>query len=114
MASLKEDGLVIAGIAVAVLGIAWYLKNKALEVAPRFNPANSDNYVNAAVTDVYQAITGSTGTIGTDVYDATHGGAVDATSPNNAIYKAANKTWQMVGVLDEDETIGTKIYDWWH
>jgi hypothetical protein len=70
---VKGD-LIAVGIAGGVLlGAAWYAKRKAGElaatVAPYLNPADSRNVVNQAATGLYQAVSGSTGTIGTDLYD---------------------------------------------
>ena len=39
---------------------------------------------------------------------------IKPTNPDNVFYDLANKNWRWAGVLDENETIGTKIYDWLH
>lgn len=53
------------------------------------NPTNSNNVFNQGATSAYQAVTGSTGSIGGDLYDSTHGGAMDGLfdldSKNNII-----------------------------
>ncbi len=134
MATLKEDALIVAGIGLGVVLVAWYLKTKvssAIGSAPRavaeavtdvwdasvnaskyVNPASQDNVFYRAQTGMYQWMTGSTGTIGGDFYDATHGGILsngtfNPTSPNNAIYSGITNA---LG----GESLGSKIYDWLH
>ena len=62
--------LIVGGI--AVLG-AWYLKGKAGEmvkdVGQAVNPVNHDNVFNRGAESLYQAVTGSEGTPGTDLAD---------------------------------------------
>lgn len=81
--SLKTDGLIVAGVALALIGAAWYAKNKiaqvgstlvdtAKAVVPYVNPADSSNIVNQGATSLYQSLTGSTGSIGGDLYDLLH------------------------------------------
>jgi len=106
-------GAAVAGLAVAYM---VYRSSKAVagvvaDAAEAINPLNNQNIINRGFTNIYQGVTGSEGTLGTDIYDGFHGGALDATSTNNAIYNAANSGWQAVGILDKDETIGTKAYD---
>lgn len=62
-------GLVIVGV--------WYLKNKATETvtdaANAVNPTNPDNVINAGFNSVYQSVTGSDGSLGTDLADYFNG-----------------------------------------
>jgi hypothetical protein len=112
MAIIKQEALVVVGVALAVLGLAWYAKRQVAGVLPYVNPADPNNIINQGAIGFYQGVTGSTGTIGGDFYDATHGGMLsngtfNPTSTNNAIYS---------GITDlfGGESLGTKIYDWWH
>lgn len=67
--------LIVAGVAVVGL---WYVKRKATEtikdVGQAVNPVNHDNVFNRGFNSVYQAVTGSTGTLGTDLADWLNGG----------------------------------------
>lgn len=62
---LKLEGLAL----VAVLVVGYVAVKK---FAPKFNPANPDNYVNQAATGLFQAVTGSTDTIGGAAYEVLH------------------------------------------
>lgn len=65
--------------AVAIAG-GLYLLYRAVngageviaDVGEALNPFNNDNVINTTFTDYYRMITGSTGTLGTDIYDLTH------------------------------------------
>jgi hypothetical protein len=46
-------------------------------VIDAINPMNNDNVINQGATSVYQAVTGSDVTIGSDLYGATHFGEYD-------------------------------------
>jgi hypothetical protein len=68
---------------------------------------------------VYQQLTGSTGTLGTDLYDATHTGVMsdvswwEALNPAAAAgHVAANEIKQATNW--DNWSLGTKIYDWTH
>lgn len=62
--------------AVVVVG-GWYLKKKAgetlQEVGQAVNPTNPDNVINQGFNSVYKSVTGSEGTLGTDLADFFHG-----------------------------------------
>ena len=62
--------------AVVVVG-GWYLKRQATETvkeaANAVNPTNPDNVINQGFNSVYQSVTGSRGTLGTDLADFFHG-----------------------------------------
>ena len=110
----------MAGAVVAGLALAYALYKGAGAVADvvgdaaqAVNPLNNDNVINRGFTSIYQGVTGSEGTLGTDVYDIVHSGVVDPTSDNNLIYRGYNKVLQTV-TGDDDATIGTKIYEWFH
>lgn len=63
--------------AVVLVGAAYYAATKAARVAEHvvkvdLNPFDSNNIVNRNVIPIYQQVTGSKGTIGTDIYDFFH------------------------------------------
>lgn len=70
-----ENKFVLIGVAVAGLGL-YFVAKKASGAAGKaldaINPMNNDNIINQGATSIYQAVTGSTGTIGGDIYDITH------------------------------------------
>jgi hypothetical protein len=115
--SIKGDVIAVGLAGAVLLAAAWYAKKKIAAVAPYLNPADERNVVNQAALGFYQSMTGSTGTIGGDFYDATHGGKLDGaltpTSENNIAARSVN--W--FGSLATDEanfSLGSKIYDWTH
>lgn len=63
--------------AVVVLG-AWYLKRQAgqalADAGQAVNPTNHDNVFNRGFNGLYQSVTGSGGTLGTDLADWINGG----------------------------------------
>lgn len=85
-----DNKYLIIGAAVAGLALAYMIKKKAQDAADKLgqlakdaadaaaraaqaiNPFNNDNVINQEVTREYQDITGSNGTIGTDLYDLNH------------------------------------------
>jgi hypothetical protein len=99
--------------AVAALLLARRAAGALGDAAEAVNPFNNDNVINRGVTSVYQNVTGSDGTIGTDIYDATHGGAVDITSDNNIINRGVSGIGSAV-TGNKDWSLGTAIYDWTH
>lgn len=125
--AIKDDALIVAGVGLGLVVIAWYIKSKATDAiaaVPQVvehvweaakstaqqagnavNPVANDNIFYRANTGAYQWMTGSTGTIGTDLYDATHDGTLNPASTNNVIYR---------NIGGEDWSLGTKIYDWFH
>ncbi len=56
MSPLRDELLVIGGIALAIIGVLWWLKNKV--AAGAINPANPDNLVNSAINGIVQGATG--------------------------------------------------------
>lgn len=111
MSTLKDDAVKVGAMVVlAALGL-WWLKSKGVFTA--LDPTDPNNIVNRTVEGLYQSVTGSTGTIGTDIYDATHGGALDVTSQNNVIYTGVNGIGSAVSG-DENFTLGGWIYDITH
>jgi len=114
MLPLNKYTVVGAGVALLV---AVYFGRKAVQAVPdalnAVNPFNYDNIINKGVTDLYQGLTGSNGSIGTDLYDATHGGRLDVTSSNNAA--AATVDWFGGKITGNDSwSLGTAIYNWTH
>jgi len=103
-----------AGKAVEVLG----------DAAHAINPMNNNNVINRSATDIYQTAFGTQGTIGTDLYDALHGGvldwggALDPSSDNNLINRGANGAY--TAATGSTGSIGSDLYDsvqaienWW-
>lgn len=66
----------VLGAIAAGLGVAFMLKKGAGAALQAVNPMDRDNVINQGATSLYQAVTGSKGTIGGDFYDATHGGVL--------------------------------------
>jgi hypothetical protein len=58
--SPSRDAALVGGIALAILGVLWWAKNRIVAAvdAGAINPGNPDNLVNAAVEGVVQAATG--------------------------------------------------------
>lgn len=109
--SIKTDLLIVGGVALAV----FLMRDRIGAALSAVNPLDSDNVINRTFTNGYQALTGSTGTLGTDIYDATHGGALDVTSDQNMIYRGVNKIGEAL-TGSQDWTLGTAIYNathWW-
>lgn len=67
--SIKDDALIIGGIALAVIGIAWWMKNKIANGA--LNPASDKNVAYQAVNGFGSALTGdSSFDFGGSLWDA--------------------------------------------
>ena len=108
-------GAATAGLALVYLSYrgASKLVDAVPDALEAINPMNNDNIINKGATSLYQMLSGSTGTIGGDFYDGTHGGALDVTSSNNFINKGMEAAWG--GILgDPNWTLGGQIYDWTH
>ncbi len=58
MSPLRDEALIVGGIALAVLVVLWWLKNKVAAGAGAVNPVNPDNVFNSAVTGIVQRATG--------------------------------------------------------
>jgi uncharacterized protein YdgA (DUF945 family) len=91
---VQIDGvMVLVGLGVVGVGVAWYygdqLRAQIAEAGEKVNPADRNNAVNQGTQSVYRKLTGSRGTIGTDLYEWVHGdgetddetGAVSDQSP---------------------------------
>ena len=106
----------VIGAAFAGLGLV-YLTYRGAQALPEaletINPLNNNNIINQGATSLYQMLSGSTGTIGGDFYDGTHGGALDVTSSNNFINKGMESAWGAI-LGDPNWTLGGTIYDWTH
>lgn len=104
--------VVIVGAGLCGLAFVLYkaggLAGDALQAV---NPLNNDNIINQGATSVYQGITGSDGTIGTDLYDVTHPAAAQGPY-SNPVNGAATSIWQKV--TGSVGSIGTGIYDIFH
>jgi hypothetical protein len=107
-----------AAAAGLVLGFAVYRGAKvvgaaAVDAANAVNPLNNDNIINQGFTSVYQAVTGSGGTLGTGLYDITHDGTLNPASGNNVINRGVSGIGGYI-TGDDDWTLGGQIYDWTH
>ena len=75
----KREALFWLAIAAGV-GLLYYLAKKELgAAATAVNPLNPNNVFNTGATSLYQGITGSQGSIGTDIYNALHPGQASTT-----------------------------------
>ncbi len=104
-------GAGVAGLAIVFLAYRGAGKAVALvgDAAQAINPLNNDNIINQGANGTYQWFTGSTGSIGSDTYDALNGGALDVTSDKNIVYRAQTSAYQ--AVTGSKGSIGTDIYD---
>lgn len=106
----------IVGGSVALCALILFFKYKK-SVADAFNPMSEDNLINQGVQSVYQAVTGSTGSIGTDLYDVLHdekgknvvAKAVNPVDDENLIYRWNNFVWQKA--TGSTGSIGSDLYD---
>ena len=112
MMRLVDNKYMLIGAACAGLAVAYMLYRTAgkagelvKEGAQAINPLNNDNVINRGFTSIYQGVTGSTGDLGSDIYDGTHGGAIDITSTNNVINQALG---------DPASAIADTVYGWFH
>lgn len=71
--SIKEDAIILGVTAIGLYLIGSVLMKKAKEIAPNLDPTDPNNVVNKAAESAYKSLTGSTGTLGGDIYDMTHG-----------------------------------------
>jgi hypothetical protein len=94
-------------VGAAIAAGAAYLLYKGWSNIGALDPTNPDNIVNRGVTDVYQNLTGSTGTIGADLYDGLH---PDAAAGTNAVNGGVTTIYQKV--TGSKSSIGSDIYDW--
>lgn len=74
--ALKTETLIVLGVALAAIYLAKKAGEAALDAGkkalPYINPADERNVVNQAATNLWQWASGSTGTIGGDLYDYVH------------------------------------------
>lgn len=74
--SLKGDVIAIGVAGVVLIAASWLAKRKLTQAgsaaANAVNPFNNDNVINQGAQSIWQAVTGSTGTIGGDIYDYFH------------------------------------------
>ncbi|MGI0069697.1 MAG: hypothetical protein ACREAN_05520 [Nitrosopumilaceae archaeon] len=69
MERAQKTIMIWLGLGVGALIIYEFVKNQVGKAAQAVNPINPNNIFNSATNDVYQAITGSQGSIGTDIYN---------------------------------------------
>ena len=112
-------GAAAAGVAIvfmakkAATAAITEIPKLAAQATQAVNPLNDNNVINQGATALYQGITGSTGSIGGDIYDATHGGALDVTSSNNVAASTVDNLGASVSG-NPHWTLGGAIYDWTH
>jgi hypothetical protein len=102
-------GAVVAGLALAYV---VYRSGAAVvdvvgDAAQAINPLNNDNVINRGFTNLYQGVTGSTGSLGTDAYDIVHSGVFDPTSENNIVYRNLEPATKVT----LENTVGKAMYD---
>lgn len=56
MSPLRSEALVVGGVALAIVAVLWWAKNKI--AAGAINPGNPENLVNQAVNGIVQGATG--------------------------------------------------------
>lgn len=121
---MNKHLMIGAACAGLVLGYVIYRgASKAVgvvgDVAHAINPLNNQNVINQGVTSAYQGLFNTDGSIGTDFYDALHGGALDwggavnPASPNNIINQGVTNVGEFV-TGQPGWTLGGQIYDWLH
>lgn len=81
---MKNDALIMGGLALAVLGVLWYAKNAVgnglaaaqetlQQAVPYVDPTDTRNVAYTAASKVTQAMTGSSdASFGTWLYDISH------------------------------------------
>ena len=106
MSNLHKNLAIGAGFGVLALAVWAVAKARPGQSAMSSLAEGLGAAVGGAVVD------GITGTV-KGVYGALPD-AVKPSSDQNIIYRLANENWRWIGILDENETIGTKIYDWLH
>lgn len=77
MASLREDAVLMAGVALAVIGLAWYAKKQAAEAAkavlPLIDPTSDKNLAYQGASALARWLAGQNdGTLGTLAWDYMH------------------------------------------
>lgn len=99
MATLKEDAIIIAGIGLGVVVLAWYAKNQA----------------GKAITAVSDAVGDAVGNAVTVVGDAvsTVTPYVNPASDQNVAYTSVNSFLHLLG-MDKGDTLGTAVYGYVH
>lgn len=92
MLNLDYKG-VLAVAAVAAVA-AWAVKESLLSVAPSVakavDPVNPDNVFNSLFNRFYAAVTGSTQSLGADIYDMTH---IEKVFSEKVVDLGATGTW---------------------
>jgi len=113
---LVTNKYVVIGAGIA-LCVSLYLAKRSADAVGKgldaINPVDPNNIINQAAESLYQTISGSSGTIGGDFYDATHGGSLDITSSNNYAASAVDNIGKVISG-DSNWNLGAAIYDWTH
>jgi hypothetical protein len=133
MPSLKEDAIIIAGIGLGVVAIAWYAKYKVGQVADGladgavqlwdkatdsagetvhyFNPWSDDA---TAYNDLYRYVGANNSTLGGDVYDLWHTGPHPTNEQVKALPMGAGTSLSIYQAITGSK--GNQIDDfnnWW-
>lgn len=103
MASLSEDAAIMAGVALAVLGLAWYAKHEAeklakkagdalKDIAPYIDPTSDKNGAYQGASALARWLTGQNdGTLGTIAWDIAHKAEPDPSGNGYVNYTAAQQ-----------------------
>lgn len=70
---IKIDYKVVIVLAVIIVFLYFFLKNKIAAVGTAVNPVNPNNIINRGFHSVYNVLTDGQGSLGTDIYDFFHG-----------------------------------------
>lgn len=103
--------LVVAGLG-AVAYTVYKTAGVAGDMLQAVNPLNSDNVINQGATSIWQGVTGSIGTIGTDLYDGTHPAAAQDGYGANPVNGGFVSIYQKV--TGSKGTPGTDLFDLFH
>lgn len=95
-----------AVLAIALVGGLIYLLTKHSDL---FNPASQNNLANTGFNDLYQTLTGSQGTFGSDLYGLLHPNepGSSSTTPNMCFVYDANGVLQYSNGEPSQATCGT-------
>lgn len=102
----QKNILIGAGFALFALSVWAVIKARPGQSAMSSLAENIGNALGGAVVDA------ATGAV-VGVYESLPE-QIQPSSDKNVIYGGANQVYRWFGVLGDDETIGTKIYDWTH
>ncbi len=73
-----------------VVNAAGAVGDAAMAAGHAVNPMNNDNIINQGFESIYQGVTGSTGSLGGDIYDLSHSNPPAASTPADADFGVIN------------------------